>query len=265
MSRGSWPAEAQAADTEAAEPHPAEVHASEARAGQAYAAEAQAAVASGGQAPQPASLARQTAQLVFSIAVPTALYYALRAAGASTLSALLITAILPSLTTIYTLVVKRRVDALALVVLATIVLTVALSVIAHDPRFLLARDAFITGLWGVWFIATLGARRPAAFLFARPLMEGRRVFGTRSWESLWEADAQFRRIWRTSTVIWGAATLTDAVARFVMAYSLPIDIVPALGAALWPVTFVVIQIVTNVYYHRAGLYRILGAGWVARH
>jgi hypothetical protein len=49
-----------------------------------------------------------------------------------------------------------------------------------------------------------------------------------------------------------------------MAYSLPVSVVPALGSALWPVTFALIQIVTNVYYHRAGLYRILGAGWAAR-
>jgi len=26
----------------------------------------------------------------------------------------------------------------------------------------------------------------------------------------------------------------------------------------------VIQLVTNVYYHRAGLYRILGATWLSR-
>jgi hypothetical protein len=43
---------------------------------------------------------------------------------------------------------------------------------------------------------------------------------SRSWDSLWQADAQFRRIWRISTVIWAAALLIDAVIRVVMAYSL---------------------------------------------
>jgi hypothetical protein len=165
---------------------------------------------------------------------------------------------------VYKLVVKRRIDAIALVVLATIVLTVVASVVVHNPRFLLARDGLITALWGFWFIATLRARRPAAFLFARPLMEGRKAFGTRLWDSLWESDAQFRRIWRISTIIWGAAMLADAVIRVVMAYALPVAVVPALGGALWPVTFLMIQVVTNVYYHRAGLYRILGASWLVR-
>ena len=62
-----------------------------------------------------------------------------------------------------------------------------------------------------------------------------------------------------SSVIWGAGLLADAVIRVVMAYALPVDVVPGLGGALWPVTFVVLQVVTNVYYQLAGLNRLLGA------
>ena len=62
-----------------------------------------------------------------------------------------------------------------------------------------------------------------------------------------------------SSVIWGAGLLADAVIRVAMAYALPVDVVPGLGGALWPVTFVVLQVVTNVYYQLAGLNRLLGA------
>ena len=71
---------------------------------------------------------------------------------------------------------------------------------------------------------------------------------------------RFRRIWRTCTVIWGTAILADAVARVLMAAALPVSVVPALGGALWPVTFVLLQVVTNVYFARAGLWRILITG-----
>jgi hypothetical protein len=47
-----------------------------------------------------------------------------------------------------------------------------------------------------------------------------------------------------------------------MSYTLPIGTVPALAGVLWPVTFVLIQIVTNAYYQVAGLWQILGARWV---
>jgi hypothetical protein len=49
------------------------------------------------------------------------------------------------------------------------------------------------------------------------------------------------------------AVLADAAARVVMSYTLPISIVPGLGGALWPVTFVVLQVVTNAYCYFAGL------------
>jgi hypothetical protein len=244
---------------------PATANAARARAtGNSADAPATADAADAARTPPPRSLRDQLALLAFDIAAPTALYYILRSVGASNLAALSISAVLPAVAAIYKLAVKRRVDAVALVVVATIAVSIALSLVAHDVRFLLARDGYITALWGLWFLATLRARRPAALVFARPLMEGRKVFGTRSWESLWESDARFRRIWRFSTVMWASALLADAAARVVMAYSLPVDVVPGLGAALWPVTFVLIQIVTNVYYHRAGLYRILGAPWLGR-
>ncbi len=40
-----------------------------------------------------------------------------------------------------------------------------------------------------------------------------------------------------------------------MAYTLPIDLVPGLNGALWPVTFVLLQVVDIIYFHRAGFWR----------
>ena len=113
------------------------------------------------------------------------------------------------------------------------------------------------------FLASVRARRPAAFTFARPLLEGRRMFTVRDWDALWQAEPAFRRIWRISTVMWGTGLLADAVARVIMSCTLPVAVVPGLGGALWPVTFVVLQVVTNVYYYFAGLNRLLGARWLA--
>src|SRR6202012_490933 len=95
--------------------------------------------------------------------------------------------------------------------------------------------------------------------------EGRRTFGTASWAHRWADEPKFRQIWRVSTIVWGVGLLADAVLRGLMSYTLPIAVVPALAGALWPVTFILIQLVTNVYSHRAGLYRLLGAPWVDAH
>ena len=212
----------------------------------------------------PQRLRGQLAELVFDIGVPIALYYVLHAAGLSNLLALTISAVVPVISVSFKFAFQRRLDTVAIVVLATIGVAVCLAVTVHSPRLVLARDGFITGLWGLWFIATLWTRRPAAFTFARPLMEGRRLLGTQPWDGLWETSADFRRIWRVSTLIWAAALLADAVIRVVMSFTLPVDVVPGIGGALWPVTLVVIQVVTNIYYNLAGLYRILGARWAMR-
>jgi hypothetical protein len=212
---------------------------------------------------RPASLGRQIGTMVFDIAAPIALYYGLRAAGLSSLAALAIGAVIPAASAAWVLLRQRRASMVALLVLGTMIASLIISVISHSPRFLLARDGLITSVWGIWFLASLGARRPAAFLFARPLMEGRRAFAVRDWDALWDAEPRFRRIWRVSTVILGLALLADAVIRVVLACTLPAGVVPGLGGALYPVTFVVIQIVTNIYYQVAGLNRLLGARWLA--
>jgi hypothetical protein len=64
-------------------------------------------------------------------------------------------------------------------------------------------------------------------------------------------------MWQVTTVIWGAAFLLDAALRVVMAYALPVNDVPALAGALWLVTFLLLQIITNVYLSRSGLWPIL--------
>lgn len=210
----------------------------------------------------PSRLKHQLALYALDIGAPIALYYVLRGAGASNILALSAGAVIPACSAAVEAITRRRVDAVAILVLAGFVVTIAASLLTHDARFLLAKDGLITAAWGLWFFASLRAHRPAAYEFARPLMEGRKAFGTRSWHAVWIEQPQFRRIWRVSTAVWGLGMLVDAVIRVVMSYSLPVHTVPALGGILWPVTFLLIQIVTNVYYHRSGLYQLLGARWV---
>lgn len=207
-------------------------------------------------------LGRQIIGYVFDIGGPIAVYYLLHGFGVSNLVALGAGAAVPALSATWSLITRRRADGVTLFMLVTMAVSLLASVIAGDPRFLLAKDGFITGLWGLWFLASLRARRPAAFVFARPLLEGRKMYAARDWDALWEAEPRFRRIWQVSSVLWAAGLLADAAARVVMAYTLPVAVVPGLGGALWPVTFVLLQVITNVYYLRAGLNRMLGARWL---
>ena len=197
---------------------------------------------------------RAALTLLFDMGAPIALFYILTAAGLSSFSALLLSAVVPGLSTVYQVIRSRHLDALAVFMMAITVITALASLVSGSPRFLLAKDGWITGISGLWLLATTRADPPVVLMFARPLLEGRIGPNGESWTLLWERLPRFRRIWRIASVVWGVATIFDAVVRFVMAYTLPVKAVPALNGAQYAVLFVLLQIATNVYYHRAGLY-----------
>lgn len=207
---------------------------------------------------------------VADIAVPVVAYYALRAAGASVWLALAAGAVLPAAGTVAGLVRHRSASRIGLLMVATLLLSTVLSLATGSPRALLARDGVLTAAWAGYMYASMLAARPVTFVIARPLLEGRRVYdpaargwaspAPQTWDELWQQVPRFRRIWQVCTVIWGTAILADAVIRVIMAATLPLGIVPGLNGALWPVTFVVLQVITNVYFYRSGFWRILREG-----
>jgi hypothetical protein len=90
-------------------------------------------------------------------------------------------------------------------------------------------------------------------LFARTIFEGNKQFTSEPWDSMWRRSPNFRRGWRISAVIWGIGLLIDAVIRVIIAYSLPVDVVPAVATALFPVTAVVLIVIDQVNQHYNGI------------
>lgn len=187
--------------------------------------------------------------VVIDVAVPLAVYYALRAAGASQWLALLAGAAAPAAQAGYTLARKRSVDWFAMTVLVIILASVAASFIGGSPRFLLARDGCLTGLIGLGVLVTLGTRRPVMFTVGRAMV---RTVGesTDAWDERWDRSAPFRRVWRVVTAVWGVGLLLDASARVLMAYALPVDVVPALSTATWIVVLIVLQVISQLLLRR---------------
>ena len=115
----------------------------------------------------------------------------------------------------------------------------------------------MTALVGCWFLASICSDRPMTYQFTRPLLEGRIGRGGTPWEVLWAREARFRRIWRMSSAMWAGVTMIDAVIRVVMAYTLPVNVVPAMQTGLLVATTLLMQVVTNVYYIRSGLWAMV--------
>lgn len=206
------------------------------------------------EAPRPPGRLKGLLLLLLDIAGPIVAFYILRALGYDSFLSLLLSAVIPGLSTVFQVIRARHLDQLAIFMMGITLVSAVAALIGGDPRFLLAKDGWVTLIAGIWLLASTWANPPVVFMFARPLLEGRIGPGGANWDLMWRELPGFRRIWRVAGVIWGVATILDAGVRFVFAYTLPVDTVPALNGIQYAVLFVVLQIATNIYYFRAGLY-----------
>lgn len=189
--------------------------------------------------------------VALDLVVPVVLFYVLRALGVSAYLALLAGAVASLASAAVSYLRDRRVNGVATFMTTMLVLSTVVALVGGSTRFLLARDALVTGVAGTWFIASCWTARPLAYHLSRAVGEGRFRWPS-DWEQLWHRAPRFRRMWRVASVVWGIGTLLDAALRVVMAYTLPVDVVPALTLALYVVTSVLLCVATNVYYVLCG-------------
>jgi hypothetical protein len=191
--------------------------------------------------------------LLVDVVAPLVVYYALHAMGVTDVTALAAAAVPPVVKAVFTALRDRRVEPVAAVVLLAMLLAMVASSITGDPRELLVRGALLSLPFGLWTLATLAGQRPLTFHATRTLLPHR----AQVMDELWERDPRFRRAWRSITVIWGTAMLGDTALRVLMAYTLPVPVVPALDTALTVVTLVVLQVPTHVFLRRSGSWDLL--------
>ncbi len=187
--------------------------------------------------------------VLIDVAVPLAVYYAARASGASQWLALVLSATAPLMRAAYTLVRNRAVDGFAVAVLGVILVSVAASFVTGGPRFLLAKDGWLTAVVGIVILTTVRTRRPLMFVVGRAMLE-KVGESADDWDRRWDHSPEFRRVWRALTVAWGVGVILDAAIVVVIAYVLPIDLVPGISALQWIALLVVLNAGSQVYLRR---------------
>ncbi|NIK58708.1 VC0807 family protein [Kribbella shirazensis] len=202
--------------------------------------------------------------LVVDVGVPLALFYGLRALGASDLTALLVGIVPGLISSAVSLVRTRRTDLIGTAVVLSMVGSAVVAVLGGDARLLLVRNAWISLPFAGITLWSLRHPRPLCYTVTLAMMPRR----ARVMEQLWETNARFRHAWKWITVWWGIATIIDGIVRVVVAYTLPISVVPATDPVITVVTIVVLQIPTLVLLRRSGTWHLVFAprrptvGWV---
>jgi hypothetical protein len=194
---------------------------------------------------------RGAATLLVDLALPTALFYGLRAGGLDQVAALLIAGAPPALRVGFVLARHRQIDTMGVLVLAAVLLTALSSLITGNPRTLLVRNAILGIPFGLWMLASLWASRPLTYELAKSLLPARES----AFEREWTENPGIRRVWRRLTILWGCGLLIHAAASMAMAATLAVEAVPGLETALWLAMFVVLQVITQVALFRTGTMR----------
>jgi len=123
---------------------------------------------------------------------------------------------------LYELVRFRRVDALSLLVLGGIALSLLAMLLGGSPRVLLMRESLLSGLFGVAFLLSLPLHRPLVFYLARATVARESEEGIRRFDLRWQ-EAGFRRGIRLMTLLWGCGLTLETVLRAVMIWQLPVE------------------------------------------
>ena len=123
---------------------------------------------------------------------------------------------------------KRKFDVVGLIVLLGLLGSLPGMFFSGDPRWLLVRESFFTGLLGVALFVSPMFRNPIGYYVVTHFMTAHQPQHVTLLDQLWES-ALFRRTVHFITYFWGLLLLLEFGLRVFMALTLPVVFVLAVG------------------------------------
>lgn len=136
-------------------------------------------------------------------------------------NALLLSSAPPILWSVVEFALHRRVDAVSVLVLAGIGLSLLAMLGGGGAKFLQLREKLVTGVIGLVFLGSALIRRPLMYELARASMRRKSDAEAEEFEAL-NVHAGFRRTMTVMTLVWGLGLLADVAVSVVMVFTLSI-------------------------------------------
>jgi hypothetical protein len=147
--------------------------------------------------------------------------YSYAAPHVGDVQALLASSLPPILGSVVEFLRHRRIDALSLMVLAGIVLSLLAFFGGGGPRMLQLREKLVTGLIGVAFLGSAAIGRPLIYELARAGSARRNAAEAARLHDLRD-DPLFRRSMTIMTLVWGFGLIVDVGVAAVLIFTLTI-------------------------------------------
>ena len=125
----------------------------------------------------------------------------------------------PILWALIILVRKRRIDALSMLVLAGIALSLLAFLGGGSARFLLLRERLVTVLIGLVFLGSAAIGKPLIYQLARATLMRRSSSELQEFEAMRD-NVHFRRAMTIMTLVWGFGLVGEATVSAVLVFNL---------------------------------------------
>ncbi|SFW57296.1 VC0807 family protein [Amycolatopsis australiensis] len=189
--------------------------------------------------------------LAIDIAVPIGVYYGLHALGVSVFLSLALSGAVPLGRTLHQFAKDRTLNGLALVVLVTNVVGMLLTFVTGDARMMIAKDSVGSGITGLVILASACTAAPIMTKTIQPFLTRGKAENEAAWDRL-SGTAEFRRIMRRTSVIWGAGFVLESAARVVGAFTLPVETMVWLSTVIFVGAFAIMMVAGGKVAERAG-------------
>ena len=128
---------------------------------------------------------------------------------------------------------ERKLNRLAVLMLAVNLAGIAVSFLTGDPRAMIAKDSVVSSVIAFAILGSVVLPAPAHVGRAQAVHDqGKAQNGPPAWDRLSTASARFRRLELAFSTIWGLALLAECAARLVGAYTLPVTTMVWLGTVM---------------------------------
>jgi len=144
----------------------------------------------------------------------------------------------------------RRVDALSVLVVAGIILSLLAMIGGGGPKFLQLRENLVTGIIALVFLGSAAIGKPLIYQLARASMMRKSADEAQAFEAL-QVHAGFRRTMTVMTLVWGLGLLANVAVSVVLVFALTIREYLILGPIVGYGTMGALTLWTFLYGQRA--------------
>lgn len=163
-------------------------------------------------------------ELAVNVGLPWCVYWVAKREGVGEAHAIMCSAIPPILWSLGEFARRRRVDAISMLVLGGIALSLIGFALGGSPKLLLMRESLVTGLIGLAFLGSVLVGRPLVWVLTQAAM-------ARQEEPIGDVsgDTDLRRMMTVMTLVWGLGLIGEACLRAALVATMSVGRVLVVG------------------------------------